>query len=759
MNYVPGKPLVEKLPPTVARKLSAAKPNGETVLMQVATDLDKSLNYNPQWVVVTDQQVLVIPESGVDGTQSMAIGDVEDVKVEERVGLGTLALTHKTGPGMHVPYSPSLTAVFAEVADGIRQLKDNEPLTLPTELEQTHCEQCGRRLPEKNGVCAACLKKWQTFRRIVRYMAAYPARLVTTIALTFVSALLTLLPPKITEYVIDGVLTTGWDAVTIPLIESTDRLNRLGLLISGLIIIRLLIWGADVAMAALSRSLGLRAIGDLREDLYRAFQLVPIRFYDRRKVGALTSRMHNDTDRMEGIMVYDFYFVFSNSLLFVGILGFLLWMNWKLTLFVLAPIPLILLAGTRIWYRIMTFWTQWSGKWGRLSAQLNESIHGIRVVKAFAQEAKESARFDRYNEDLRDVDTRGERAWFVFWTVTNLFMNVGVFFVWYFGGRQILGGELTLGALVAFMSYLWMLYQPLRWFGDFYSYILRAFAGAQRVFEVIDAEPEPYQKPDAVRLPKLEGGLKFESVFFGYDPGKPVLKGVDLEVKAGEMIGLVGKSGAGKSTLINLVCRFYDPDRGRLLIDGVPMTDVNLRDLRSQIGMVHQQPFLFDGTIAENIAYGKPDATFDEVMRAAIAAEAHEFIVKKPDGYDMRVGESGGRLSGGEKQRVSIARAILHNPRILILDEATSSLDTPTEKKIQVAIARLVEGRTTFAIAHRLSTLRSADRLVVIDEGNIAEVGTHQELMDREGIFYRLVKTQQETTLDMFMTAVGVELE
>ncbi len=759
MNHLPGKPLIEKLPPSVAKKLSAAKPNGETVLMQVATDLDESLNYNPQWVVVTDQQVLVIPELGVDGTQSMAIGDVEDVKVEERVGLGALALTHKAGPGMQVPYSPSLTAVFAEVADGIRQLKDNESLTLPTELEQTHCEHCGRRLPEKNGVCAACLKKWQTFRRIVGYMAAYPVRLVTTIALTFVSALLTLLPPKITEYVIDGVLTAGWDAVAIPLIESTDRLNRLGLLILGLIIVRLLIWSADVAMAALSRSLGLRAIGDLREDLYRAFQLVPIRFYDRRKVGALTSRMHNDTDRMEGIMVYDFYFVFSNSLLFVGILGFLLWMNWKLTLFVVAPIPLILLAGTKIWYRIMTFWTQWSGKWGRLSAQLNESIHGIRVVKAFAQEAKESERFDRYNEDLRDVDTRGERAWFVFWTVTNLFMNVGVFFVWYFGGWQILDGELTLGALIAFMSYLWMLYQPLRWFGDFYSYILRAFAGAQRVFEVIDFEPEPYQKPDAVRLPKLEGGLKFESVFFGYDPGKPVLKGVDLEVKAGEMIGLVGKSGAGKSTLINLVCRFYDPDRGRLLVDGVPMTDVNLRDLRSQIGMVHQQPFLFDGTIAENIAYGKPDATFDEVMRAAIAAEAHEFIVKKPDGYDMRVGESGGRLSGGEKQRVSIARAILHNPRILILDEATSSLDTPTEKKIQMAIARLVEGRTTFAIAHRLSTLRSADRLVVMDEGNIAEVGTHQELMDREGIFYRLVKTQQETTLDMFMTAVGVELE
>ncbi len=757
MNHVPEKPFIEKLPLSVAAKLHAANSNGETVHIQVATDLDASLNYTPQWVVVTDQRVLVIPEGGVNSTQSMPIGEVKDVKVEDRVGMGTLALTHRDGPEIQVPYSRSLAAVFAEVADGIRQLKDKEPLALPTALEQTHCARCARRLPEKDGVCAACLKKWQTFRRIVRYMAAYPVRLVVTIVLTFVSAFLALLPPKVTQYVIDGVLSPGWDAVAIPLIASTDRLNRLGLLILGLIVMRVLIWCADVAMEMLSRSLGLRAIGDLREDLYRAFQLVPIRFYDRRKVGALTSRMTNDTDRMEGIMTYDFYFLFSNSLLFVGILSFLWWMNWQLTLFVLAPIPLIVLAGTKIWYRIMTFWTQWSGKWGRLSAQLNESIHGIRVVKAYAQEARESERFDRYNEDLRDVDTRGERVWFVFWIVTNLLMSAGGFFVWYFGGRQILGGELTLGALMAFISYLWMLYQPLRWFGDFYSFILRAFAGAQRVFEVIDSKPEPYQKPDAVRLPRVEGHLKFESVFFGYDPGKPVLKGVDLDVTAGEMIGLVGKSGAGKSTLINLVCRFYDPDRGQLLVDGVPMPDVNLRDLRSQIGMVHQDPFLFDGTIAENIAYGKPDATFDEVMRATLAAEAHEFIVAKPDGYDMRVGERGGRLSGGEKQRVSIARAILHNPRILILDEATSSLDTPTEKKIQAAIARLVEGRTTFAIAHRLSTLRSADRLVVIDEGNIAEVGTHQELMDREGIFYRLVKTQQETTLDLFMSAAGIE--
>ena len=746
MNYLLGKPFLENMPPAVAEKLSLANPKGETVHIQVATDLDDDLNYNAQWVVLTDEQVIVIPEGGANGTQAVAIGDVDEVKVEQLIGSGTLEVTRKEGPTLLVPYSRSLSDKFAEVAEGIRQLKETEPLELPTELEHTHCESCGRRLPEKNGVCAACLKKWATFRRIVSYMTAYPVRMAVTILLTIISASLALVPPKVIQYVIDGVLSPGWEAMAIPFIGSPDRLGRLGGLILVLIVARVLIWGAECGMEALSRSLGLRAIGNLREDLYAAFQKLPIRFYDRRKVGALTSRMTNDTDRMEGLMVYDFYFIFSNSLMFVGILGILWWMNWTLTLFVLAPIPLIIFAGAKIWYRLMSFFTRWSGKWGKLYSQLNESINGIRVVKAFAQESRESERFDQYNEDLREVDTQGERVWFAFWAVTNLFMNAGVFFVWYFGGRQILNEELTLGELMAFISYLWMLYQPLRWLGDFYSFILRAFAGAQRVFEVVDSEPEPYEKPDAVRLPRIEGSLKFESVFFGYDSGKPVLKGVDLDVKAGEMIGLVGKSGTGKSTLINLVCRFYDADRGRILVDGVPMNDVKLNDLRSQIGMVHQQPFLFDGTIAENIAYGRPDAPFDEVIRASMAAEAHEFVVRKPDGYDMRVGERGNRLSGGEKQRVSIARAILHDPRILILDEATSSLDTPTEKKIQAAIARLVEGRTTFAIAHRLSTLRSADRLVVIDEGKIAEVGTHEELMERQGIFYRLVKTQQETT-------------
>jgi len=328
-------------------------------------------------------------------------------------------------------------------------------------------------------------------------------------------------------------------------------------------------------------------------------------------------------------------------------------------------------------------------------------------------------------------------------------MNFGGFFVWYFGGRQLLHGRLALGELMAFNFYLMMLYRPLKWFGDFYGFFVRDLAGAERIFTVIDAPPEPFSDTRARPAPRLDGHVRFRNVSFEYEPGSLVLRDVDLDVQPGEMIGLVGRSGVGKSTLIQLVCRFYDVIRGTLEIDGMDIRRIRLQDLRRQIGLVAQESFLFNTTIAENIRYGRPDAGLEDVMRAARAANAHEFIIRKPDGYDMVVGEGGSKLSGGEKQRMAIARALLHDPRILILDEATSSLDTPTERRIQEAIRRLVRGRTTFAIAHRLSTLRSADRLVVLDEGRIAEVGTHGELMARRGIFYQLVKTQQVSTAVM----------
>ncbi len=730
----------ETLPASVSEALGREGLDDDPALLQVATDLLPNRRFGRQWVVVTQKRLIVVRHDGESNIVVVPMDEMAGVRTEEAVGGGCLAVDRQGEGPLLVPYTQSLIPKFAEVAEGIRQLSEGGDLSLPEEVERARCDACGRLLPEKNGICAACIRKWHTLRRLLRYLTAQPWRLASVVMLTLVSTALELLPPRITQHIIDDVLAPR------------TNIDLLVWLVFGLLGVRLLFCAAAVTMEWLSLRLGHRGVQDIRSDLYRKLQFLPLRFYDRRTAGSLISRMSNDSDRLEGFLASDLPLVVSKVLLFVGILGMLLETNWRLALLVLLPIPPIVLGGSRIWKRVMRHWIRWGARWSRLSSHLSESIGGIRVVKAFAQESRESERFDRRNEDLREVTVAGERTWFVFFSVTNFLMSWGVFLVWYFGGRQILGGEMTLGALVAFISYLWMLYEPLRWFGELYNVLLRAFAGAERIFEVTDSRPETCDGTDAVPLPRMEGRVVFRDVFFGYDRGKPVLKGIDLVVNPGEMVGLVGKSGAGKSTLINLICRFYDPDRGRIEIDGTDMRDVRLEDLRSRIGMVQQEPFLFDGTIAENIAYGKPNATFGEVIRAAAAAEAHEFIVQKPDGYDMKVGEEGGNLSGGEKQRISIARAILHDPRILILDEATSSLDTRTEWKIQKAISHLVRGRTTFAIAHRLSTLRSADRLVVLDDGKVAEVGTHHELMSRKGIFYRLVKSQQETSAVM---AVG----
>jgi ATP-binding cassette, subfamily B, bacterial len=368
----------------------------------------------------------------------------------------------------------------------------------------------------------------------------------------------------------------------------------------------------------------------------------------------------------------------------------------------------------------------------------------VRVVKAFAQEEREIARFHPRSHELALAGITAEQTWMTVFPVLSFVTSTGALLVWYAGGRQVLAGEITLGTLVTFIAYLGMFYGPLQFLNRISEWLSRALASAERVFDVLDSEPDVREAEDAVPIPRIEGRVEFRNVTFGYDKHKPVLKGVSLEVAPGEMIGFVGHSGAGKSTMINLICRFYDVDDGQILVDGIDIRQIRQQDLRGQIGIVLQDTFLFNGTIAENIGYAKPGATPEEIMAAAKAANAHDFIVEKPDGYDTIVGERGQQLSGGERQRISIARAILHNPRILILDEATSSVDTDTEKQIQDAIARLIKGRTTFAIAHRLSTLRNADRLVVLKEGKVEEVGTHAELLEKKGEFHRLVEMQQE---------------
>jgi ATP-binding cassette subfamily B protein len=386
-----------------------------------------------------------------------------------------------------------------------------------------------------------------------------------------------------------------------------------------------------------------------------------------------------------------------------------------------------------------------------LTAVVGDALPGVRVVKAFANEGREVSRFDRRSEEYAQKEREIHIVWSALSPVVSGMMRVGGLLVWVVGGYMVIrniDSRISFGTLVTFGGFLWQFYQPIMELANSNRMVTRAATSAQRIFEVLDTPPEIYSRSAAVKKERIEGGVEFRNVSFSYEGAQPALREISLSVKPGEMIGLCGPSGAGKSTFVNLLCRFYDVTDGQILIDGVDIRDYDVKWLRRQIGMVLQEPYLFHGTIAENIRYGNPEASEKQVIAAAKAANAHDFIVGFPDGYDTMVGERGQSLSGGERQRISIARAILHNPRLLILDEATSSVDTQTEKEIQQALNRLVEGRTTFAIAHRLSTLQAANRLIVLEKGRIVEQGKHAELVDKpDGVFAKLHRTQMEMAL------------
>ena len=709
---------------------ASAAPASDDVLIRLEADFAENTRFGKRTLEVTGAAVRLLEPGGAVCFQ-IPMADISSARNEPLVGGGRLEITTRTGDVVPVvTYSHTVAARFSEAARGIEQLARGEALSINLKEERLRCARCGRLLPERDGICPACVNRGRTLLRVLSFVRPYRWHAVALSLLSLATTALNLAPPLIQRSLIDNVLTARRDV------------GLLGVLMALWLGVLAVSVGVQIVYGRLIASVSANIAADIRSRLYRAIELLQVSYFDKKQVGAIASRVTSDTDRVWGFLVDGLPHILTNLLLMLGIMGFLFWVNPFLALCIVAPMPVVIVISVRFWKPVSQMYHRVGQKWARFHTHLNESLSGIRVVKAFAQEDYENAKFERRNHELRDAGVIADTKWFTVFGAMTFFTSLGTLINWTVGGYMVYQRQLSLGEFWMVNAYLGLIYGPLQWFAQVNNWFSRAMAGAERIFEVMDTDSEDYR--ESANDPPLRGEVRFESVRFGYDKSNPVLKGLTFEASPGDMIGLVGRSGAGKSTTINLICRFYEPDSGSIRIDGRDYRDIPLQALRRQIGVVLQEPFLFNGTILENIAYGKPGASFEEVVEAAKAANAHAFILAKPDGYDTIVGERGAKLSGGERQRVSIARAILHNPRILILDEATSSVDVETEKQIQQAIGRLVEGRTTFAIAHRLSTLRNATRLIVLEKGEIAEMGTHAELMEKQGVFCRLVETQTE---------------
>ncbi len=700
----------------------------DAVLIRLDADFSDDGSFGHRVLEVTKESVRVLEKGGAVSCV-VPIADIASARNEPLVGGGRIEVMTKTGELIPiVSYSLTVSAKFSEAARGIEQIAKGEELLISLKEERLRCAKCNRLLPEKDGVCPACVNRGKTMLRIGRFMMPYKWQAIGLAGLSLVSTILNLAPPLIQGSLIDNVLKPHSN---LPLLWKLMSV-WLGVLVLSSII--------QIVNGRLIAFLAGYIAADLRAAVYRSIEFLQVAFFDKKQVGAIASRVTHDTDRVWGFLVEGVPYLLLNGLTLIGIIGFLFWTNATLALAILSPVPVVLGIGVAFWKPMSQMFHRVGQKWARFHMHLNESLTGIRVVKAFAKEDLEFGKFKSRNNELRDAGVRVDSRWYTIFGAMTFFTALGGLINWTVGGYMVVHNQLTLGEFWRITAFLALIYGPLQWFAAVNQWFSRAMAGADRIFEIMDTEAEKYG--DETKSIKIEGEVQFDNVRFGYDKSNPVLKGINFTAAPGEMIGLVGKSGAGKSTTINLLCRFYEPDAGAIKIDGIDAKEITLQDMRGQIGIVLQEPFLFNGTVADNISYGKPGATFEEIVVAAKAANAHNFILSKPDGYDTMVGEKGAKLSGGERQRVSIARAILHNPRILILDEATSSVDVETEKQIQEAIGRLIKGRTTFAIAHRLSTLRNASRLIVLDKGEIAEIGTHEELMEKKGHFYKLVESQ-----------------
>ena len=735
------------LPQDVRAWLTGLLHPDEQVEASLCADLLPDGRFGERWAFLTEKRFFVV--SPPDGAPlrvelDLPADKVSGGRLRDFVSSGALEITTPEEGIEAVRFTRGFRAEAADMCFLLEQLaRRNEakangeasPQRLAAPRSRSRdgrCPKCGRALSRWSETCLHCLQRGKLVARLLSYL--YPYRWWAALGLSFTLALtgLRLVPTYLTKYLIDDVIMGNNLAKLSPLI---------------LILVAAYLGNAAIGAARsyVMQWVGSHLMYDLRTQIFDHLQLLTLSYYNRHQTGNIMARVTNDISRLQSFVAEGLQEIIVNVVTVLLIAGILFHLEWRLALLALGPIPAITIGaywfGRRIHHIYHRIWRRTS--W--ISAILADTIPGIRVVKSFAQEPRESRRFEGTSAELLSQEMRAVGLVSVFFPSLGFLTSLGYITVFGVGSYLCLTqGKPTLGDLMAFLGFIMQFYQPLQSLGEINHRLQHAATSAERVFEVLDAIPEVPEAPGAIVLPRIRGEVEFRDVRFGYEPGRYALDGVSFHVQPGEMIGLVGPSGAGKSTLAHLICRFYDVDSGEILIDGHDLRDLSLRCLREQIGVVLQEPFLFHGTVAANIAYAKPEAAPEEVIAAARAANAHDFIMSFPDGYDTIIGERGQTLSGGERQRISIARAILRDPCLLILDEATASVDTETEVQIQKALERLVQNRTTFAIAHRLSTLRKAHRLVVLEQGKLVEIGTHDELIATGGLYGRLCRLQSE---------------
>lgn len=713
--------------------LRAMLASQENVLATLQVDLSGELRFATGWVVVTSERLLAC-EPGASAWRAWPRIPGLALRMQDHGGIGSLEL-HDADARLAL-----WRFTLGQHAQALRLVQRFEQAAGAAHADEATCPQCHAPLPPDTEECPACARAqppqtstW-VLLRLWRFARPYRKQLAAGFALTLASTAATLVPPYLTIPLMDDIL--------IPFQNGQQIEPSLVLLyLSGLLASALAAWGLSWARTYILALVSERIGADLRTTTYEHLLRLSLDYFGGKRTGDLMARIGSETDRINVFLSLHALDFVTDVLMIMMTAAILFSINPWLALVTLVPLPFIAWMIHTVRDRLRTGFEKIDRVWSEVTNVLADTIPGIRVVKAFAQEKREAQRFRDANQHNLEVNDKLNKTWSLFTPTVSLLTEIGLLVVWGFGIWLVSRNQITVGVLTAFIAYIGRFYSRLDSMSRIVSVTQKAAAGAKRIFDILDHVSNVPDPAQPVKVDKVQGAIAMRNVGFRYG-SRAVIKGLDLDIRPGEMIGLVGHSGSGKSTLVNLISRFYDVSDGSIQVDGVDIRRFAVADYRRHIGLVLQEPFLFFGTIAENIAYGKPEATREEIVAAARAAHAHEFILRLPHGYDSLVGERGQGLSGGERQRISIARALLIDPRILILDEATSAVDTETEKEIQKALDNLVQGRTTIAIAHRLSTLRKADRLVVMDRGEVVEVGPHDELMEKQGAYWRLYEAQ-----------------